>query len=210
MTLETWALFFLAYLLVTLSPGPNVLLVVSHAMKYGFRSIFTVVAANLFCQLVIVIAVALGIGALMTVDSWAFKTIKYLGAGYLVYLGAKIIFKTYNDRALPVEADAEHTVKIPTTKRRFAEAFFVSAGNPKTVVFLAAFLPQFVKADSSLPIQFVEMYFTIACIVFCVHAVYALIAISVGRRIINRNVRKGTSYASGGLFVCLGAGLSTS
>lgn len=210
MTFDTWALFFLAYLLVTLSPGPNVLLVVTHAMKFCYRSIFTVIAANLLCQLVIVVAVAAGVGALMTVDSVVFKTIKYLGAAYLVYLGLRIIIKTYRDKAAPVSVIKQKVAAIPTIKKRFAEAFFVSAGNPKTVVFLAAFLPQFVVADAPLSRQFVEMYFTIAVIVLSVHAAYAWVAVSVRRRVVNHRVRKGTAYASGGLFVFLGAGLSTS
>jgi len=210
MTFETWALFFLAYLLVTLSPGPNVLLVITHAMKFGYRSIFTVIAANLLCQLAIVVAVATGVGALMTVDSIAFKTIKYLGAAYLVYLGLKIILKTYKDRAEPLGPQKKTTAAPPAMRRRFAEAFFVSAGNPKTVIFLAAFLPQFVVADAPLPVQFFEMYLTIAMIVLSVHAAYAWVAVSVRQRVVDHRVRKGTSYASGGLFVFLGAGLSTS
>jgi threonine/homoserine/homoserine lactone efflux protein len=210
MTFETWALFFLAYLLVTLSPGPNVLLVITHAMKFGYRSIFTVIAANLLCQLAIVFAVAAGVGALMTVDSVAFKTIKYLGAAYLVYLGVRIIIKTYRDKGAPIGVTKQKVEAIPAVKRRFAEAFFVSAGNPKTVVFLAAFLPQFVVADAPLSLQFVEMYLTIGAIVLSVHAAYAWVAVSVRRRVVNHRVRKGTSYASGGLFVFLGAGLSTS
>ncbi|MDH5797555.1 MAG: LysE family transporter, partial [Paracoccaceae bacterium] len=142
--------------------------------------------------------------------SVAFKTIKYLGAAYLVYLGLRIIIKTYRDKGAPISVTKQKVAAIPEMKRRFAEAFFVSAGNPKTVVFLAAFLPQFVVGDAPLSLQFVEMYLTIAVIVLSVHATYAWVAVSVRRRVVNHRVRKGTSYASGGLFVFLGAGLSTS
>ncbi len=210
MAFDTWLLFFVAYLLVTLSPGPNVLLVVTHAMKYGYRAIFTVIAANLLCQLAIVVAVATGIGALMTVDSVAFKTVKYVGAAYLVYLGLKIILTTYKSRGHSVSASHAHSKSVPSIKRRFAEAFFVSAGNPKTVVFLAAFLPQFVEPSASLALQFVEMYLTVAVIVLGIHAAYAWAAVSVRKRVVSSSLRKGTSYASGGLFVALGAGLSGS
>lgn len=210
MSFEIWALFFLAYLLVTLSPGPNVLLVVSHAMKYGYKSIFIVIAANLLCQLVIVAAVATGVGALMSVDSFAFKTIKYLGGAYLIFLGLKIIVTTYRDRTNSLRVNSPQAKKVPGLKRRFTEAFFVSAGNPKTVVFLAAFLPQFVDTSASLILQFSEMYLTIALIVLSIHMLYAWLAVSVRKRVVDRRFRQGTSYASGGLFVTLGAGLSTS
>ncbi len=210
MTLETWGLFLIAYLLLTLSPGPNILLVVTHATKYGYRAIFTAIAANLLCQLGIVIAVATGVGALVTVDSIAFKLIKYIGAAYLVFLGLKIIIKTYRGGSNPLQVQGEKALAVPSIRKRFAEAFFVSAGNPKTVVFLAAFLPQFVRPEASLPLQFMEMYLTILLTVFSIHALYALAAVSVRNRVMNRRLRNGTSYASGGLFVFLGAGLSTS
>jgi threonine/homoserine/homoserine lactone efflux protein len=209
MAFETWIFFFLAYLFVTLSPGPNVLLVVTHALKYGYRSIFTVIAANLLCQLFIVIAVALGVGALVTVDSVAFKIVKYVGAAYLVFLGIKIMVKTYRDHMDPFRFQNEKAASVPRFRNRFFEAFFVSAGNPKTVIFLAAFLPQFVNAEASLTVQFVVMFLTIALIVLSVHAVYAWAAVAVRQRVLSNKVRKGTSYASGGLFVVLGAGLST-
>ncbi|MEM8789151.1 MAG: LysE family translocator [Pseudomonadota bacterium] len=209
MAFETWILFFVAYVLVTLSPGPNVLLVVTHAMRYGYQSILTVIAANLLCQLAIVGAVAAGVGALMTVDSVAFKAIKYLGATYLVFLGLKTIVTTYRDSANPLGSRSSKAISIPGLRQRLAEAFFVSAGNPKSVVFLAAFLPQFVDPSTSLRLQFSEMFLTIALIVLSIHALYAWLAVSVRKRVVDRRIKKGTSYASGGLFVALGAGLST-
>lgn len=209
MTFDTWLLFSLAYLLVTLSPGPNVLLVCAHAVKYGYRSIILVIAANLLCQLAIVICIALGIGAFVTVDSVAFKLIKYCGAGYLTYLGVKMIISM--GRPKSTEAN---TTKRPSTKpsklKRFREAFFVSAGNPKTVVFLAAFLPQFLTPTASLPLQFTEMFLTIALIVASIHAIYAFIALHLKQRITNHRLRKGTTFMTGGLFVFLGYRLSNS
>lgn len=210
MTFDTWLLFSLAYLLVTLSPGPNVLLVCAHAVKYGYRSIILVIAANLLCQLAIVICIALGIGAFVTVDSVAFKLIKYCGAGYLAYLGVKMIISVVRPKSTEASTTPERSSTCPSKLKRFREAFFVSAGNPKTVVFLAAFLPQFLTPTASLPLQFTEMFLTIALIVASIHAIYAFIALHLKHRITNHRPRKGTTFMTGGLFVFLGYRLSNS
>lgn len=202
--------FFAAYLLATLSPGPNVLLVVTHAMKSGYRAIFTAIAANLICQLGIVVAVAAGVGAVLTVDSLAFSVIKFLGAGYLVYLGARLIVATWRDRAAPLGPGARRDVRRPSIRRRFEEAFFIYARNPKTVVFLAAFPPRFVDPARALTRQLVQMFPTIAAIALAIHALYAWGAVYLKRRIVDRRMGRGASYASGGVFVALGAGLSAS
>lgn len=210
MLFDTWLLFALAYLLVTLSPGPNVLLVCTHAVKYGFRSIALVIAANLLCQLAIVVCIAVGIGAFVTVDSIAFKLIKFCGAGYLIYLGLKMIVATMRTQSSAAQLEPSRAPTKPSKLRRFREAFIVSAGNPKTVVFLAAFLPQFLTPSASLPLQFTEMFLTIALTVTCIHAVYAYIALSLKNRIANHRLRKGTTFATGSLFVFLGVRLSNS
>lgn len=210
MIFETWILFFAAYLLVTLSPGPNVLLVMTHSVKYGFRSIFITIAANLLCQLFIVFAVAMGVGALMTVDSAAFNFIKYCGAAYLIFLGLKMIHGAIRDNGEIAQVNENRVLAAPHKFKRFGEAFFVSAGNPKTVVFLAAFLPQFIESSMPLSVQFIEMYLTICLIVLVIHTVYALIALSLKKRIVDHRIRRGTTAATGGLFICLGMGLSRS
>lgn len=61
MSLDTWVMFFLAYFVVTLSPGPNVLLVVKNSIQYGIGSAFSTILGNLFCQLLIVSLVGIGV-----------------------------------------------------------------------------------------------------------------------------------------------------
>lgn len=208
MAIETWLVFALAYLAVTFSPGPNVLIVISHAVKYGYRKIFTTILANLTCQLGIVIAVAMGVGALMTVDSTAFKAIKMVGAAYLVFLGVSILYKLVRNEGSP-GAKTDSPV-APSTSSRFRQAFFVSAGNPKTVIFLAAFLPQFLDQQQPLFEQFAVMYMTIALTVLIVHAAYAWFAVKVKQRVASRRLRTGASAASGLLYIFLGGALSRS
>lgn len=91
MTFHLWTLFFLAYLVTTLSPGPNVLLVLKNSIQFGWKSAFITIFGNLTCQFLIVCLVALGVGALLqTLPVW-FVVMKILGGSYLIYLGIKAL-----------------------------------------------------------------------------------------------------------------------
>jgi homoserine/homoserine lactone efflux protein len=205
MSIQTWLLFFLAYALITYSPGPNVLAVVTHAVRYGYRSIAVTISANLCCQLIIITIVGLGAGALLTTDSFLYKVIKWAGAAYLFYLGASMIWKIATKPVTPIELKlgVREDKIVPPAYQRFREAFLVSASNPKTVIFLSAFLPQFLEPDRPLFPQFAVMFFTIAVIVASVHSVYAYIAVSLQRRISSNRSSKAVSLLSGGVFIVL-------
>ncbi|WP_312270463.1 LysE family translocator [Pseudomonas sp.] len=87
MTLHVWFVFCVAYLVTTLSPGPNVLLVIRNTLRYGARGTLATLAGNLTAQLFVIILVALGIGALVAAMPMAFLAMKLIGAAYLIYLG---------------------------------------------------------------------------------------------------------------------------
>ncbi|EPM7825270.1 LysE family translocator [Vibrio fluvialis] len=90
MSIELWVMFALAYLATTLTPGPNVLLVLKNAVQYGWRTTFVTVLGNLSCQLIIVCLVALGVGELLSKTPIWFFVMKVLGGAYLIYLGLKL------------------------------------------------------------------------------------------------------------------------
>ncbi|WP_310621475.1 LysE family translocator [Flexibacterium corallicola] len=212
MEFSSWAIFAGAYLVLTFSPGPNVFLVLTHASAYGLRGAVITILGNLFCQLLIVIFVALGVGALLTADTLAYQVMKYAGAIYLCYLGAKGLRDLWSKRGVGQKnlQGQERMQATPPWSRRFVQAFAVSASNPKTVIFLSAFLPQFVVPNESLPLQFSVMYLTLAAIVLMVHMAYAVIVIGVKA--------KAPTMESGGilplissiLFIGLGVGLGFS
>ncbi|WP_213072220.1 LysE family translocator [Acinetobacter guerrae] len=213
MNIHIWILFFLAYLGITLSPGPNVLIVLSHASKYGLRSIAITIFANLTCQLIIIAFISLGIGALFTTNSQLYYWIKYAGAIYLIFLGLKILYKTF------IKQDITGlNLKNPTSPefthapfyKRYAEAFAVSASNPKTVIFLSAFLPQFITAGQSIFLQFSLIYITIACVVILIHTLYAIILIKMKRRMNRKLNTKFFPRISAMIYVFLGVSLGLS
>src|SRR5690349_18989421 len=92
MALHLWFTFFLAYLATTMTPGPNVLLVVRNALRHGPAAMGATLVGNLSAQLLVVTGVAFGVGALLVAMPTAFLALKIIGAGYLIYLGVRQLF----------------------------------------------------------------------------------------------------------------------
>jgi threonine/homoserine/homoserine lactone efflux protein len=129
--------------IVIVIPGPSVLFVVGRALAGGRRVAVLSVLGNALGEYVQVIAVAVGIGALVQQSVAAFTALKLLGGCYLIYLGAR----TFGHRRSLAQALADE----PPSRSdhiSFAQGFTVGATNPKTVVFLAAILPQFVSRSA--------------------------------------------------------------
>jgi homoserine/homoserine lactone efflux protein len=170
MSFHTWFLFAMAYLVTTISPGPNVLLVIRNTVRFGVRGTAATIAGNLLAQLVVVLLVALGVGAVLAAMPPLFLAMKVLGAVYLMVLGLKQL----RSRKPKAAASADALPMYPLDRRKvFREALLVSGSNPKTLIFLSAFMPQFITHDQPLPAQFIVMYLTVACVVTLVHTIYS-------------------------------------
>ena len=92
----------------------------------------------------------------------------------------------------------------------FREAFLVSASNPKTVIFLSAFLPQFIEPEASVSVQFGIMYLTIAAIVLCIHLFYAYTLSKVRGCLAGLELSTLLSKLTGGTFMAMGGGVMLS
>ncbi|NWA24849.1 LysE family translocator [Pseudomonas gingeri] len=204
MALHLWFTFALAYLATTLSPGPNVLLVVRNALRYGPPAMAVTLLGNLGAQLLVTSGVALGVGAILIAVPTAFLALKVVGAGYLIYLGVRqLLART------PVARPAgEEPTSLPASKWKIGmEAFLVSASNPKTLIFLCAFLPQFLDHDQPIAGQFLTMYLTIAAIVVIVHSVYCYTAYRFSKRLSSAHWVAALKRTTGAIFIGLGVRL---
>ncbi|MBS8261192.1 LysE family translocator [Roseibium polysiphoniae] len=170
MSFETWLAFVAASLILTMTPGPSILLGVVHALKYGAcRTIFTAlgdISANML-QMTIV---ALGLGVVIATSPVAFQVIKWFGVAALVYMSLKML------RARPAFDVSIDIVEAGSRLRLFSSGFVVALGNPKALVFFSAFFPQFL--DPALPVwpQLVAMCPTMAVLDFSWVMLYALTA----------------------------------
>lgn len=143
-TTTTIATFLLGSLAFALIPGPSVFFILGRALALGRRAALATTAGNCVGVLVIVVAVAFGVGSLIEKSLTALLVVKFLGAGYLIWLGVR----TYRNRGHL--ADVMSTAAGHRSLRRaFGEGVLVGITNPKAIVLFGAILPQF--ADPSRP-----------------------------------------------------------
>ncbi|MDN3617348.1 LysE family translocator [Vibrio gallaecicus] len=188
-----------------MSPGPNVILVLKNSVQYGWKSALITIFGNLCCQLVIIALVAFGIGELLVrLPAW-FVVMKLFGGAYLIYLGVKSLCSVRSFTLPSGEYDKGAVPK--STTGLFVEAFVVSASNPKTMIFLSAFLPQFLDVAKPYVGQFSIMYITICAIVTIVHLLYSYGISYLSRCFSISNFERKLSKVTAGLFISMGSGV---
>ncbi|MBV7695906.1 LysE family translocator [Streptomyces sp. TRM70350] len=128
----------MSFLLIVV-PGPSVLFVIGRALAQGRRAALTTVVGNTLGAYVLVVAVAFGVGAVVERSAVVFMALKLAGAAYLIHLGVRAIRQRHALRAAFGGAEVAHG-----RLRTLWEGFAVGVTNPKTIVFFAAVLPQFV------------------------------------------------------------------
>lgn len=141
--------FAITCLIVIAIPGPSVLFVIGRALAYGRRTALASVAGNVAGVQVVAMSVALGVGTLVQRSDTVFLIVKFGGAAYLVWLGAKAIRRRRSlESAIVVAAGPRGGW------RAAAEGFTVGVANPKAYVLFAAVLPQFANQQAGhVPLQ---------------------------------------------------------
>lgn len=194
-----------ASLALALTPGPAVIYIVARTLSQGracgLASVLGVALGN-FANAV---CAALGLAALFAVSSAAFTVVKWAGALYLVYLGIRMW------RAAPGTAEAAPQAPVQPLRRVFRDGFVVALLNPKTTLFFAAFLPQFIDAHASPLMQTLALGGVFVAIACCTDLVYVLTASLVAPRL-GRAARHaawgnrlaGTSFIGLGVLTAMG------
>lgn len=146
MSLDSLLLFIAAGLLLNLTPGPDVLYIVTHALRSGARAGIAAAFGITAGCFVHIIAAAVGVSALMAASSTAFAVLKWLGAAYLVYVGLRLLTAKAGS-AIKLEAVHGHFAGSSVAidyKTIFVRGFGTNALNPKVALFFLAFVPQFI------------------------------------------------------------------
>ena len=190
--------FFTASLVLAVTPGPGVFYIVTRTLAEGQRSGFASVAGIAFGNLGNAVGAAIGLGALFAFSAAAFVIVKYAGALYLVYLGVRILCRR------PAETAVEN-LRPQCARRTFRDGFVVALLNPKTTVFFAAFLPQFITAGASPMLQSVVLGILFVAIAATTDAAYVLTAGVASTRLMRaRGIRSFGRYLTGGAFIGMG------
>ena len=137
-SLTHWLAFLSAAVLLNLSPGPDIAFILGHTMRGGKRAGFSALFGVWSGACLHVLMAALGLSAVLAASAFAFSTVKWIGAAYLVWLGIQAL-RAGGGSGLMKAADE----KLPAT-RIYRQGILVSLLNPKVAIFFLAFLPQFV------------------------------------------------------------------
>ena len=143
-------LFIAAGWLLNLTPGPDVLYIVNNSLRSGAKAGIVAglgVTAGCFVH---IFAAALGVSALLATSATAFTALKYAGAAYLLWIGAKLLLaRAPSGGWAPVPtADAESRAQVPALRSVFTGGFLTNVLNPKVAIFFLAFVPQFIAPDA--------------------------------------------------------------
>jgi threonine/homoserine/homoserine lactone efflux protein len=188
----------LATALLVAVPGPNVALIIANTLRHGFRfGVVTVLGTTLGIALQLTLVVA-GLVTVLTIAASFMMWVKWAGVAYLLYLG----IKTWRQ---PVDDLSSITASKETARTVFLQGFGMAVINPKTLIFNAAFLPQFVAANAG-PSELLMMAVVYLSVLLVGDLLWA--ACAQGARPVMARASQLRHKLTGGIFVLAALGLS--
>jgi threonine/homoserine/homoserine lactone efflux protein len=194
-----------ASLVLALTPGPAVVYIVARTLAQGRACGLASVMGVALGNLANAVGAALGLAALFAMSSSAFTVVKWAGAAYLVYLGVRLWM------APPAGLEAVPRAPLQPLRRVFRDGFVVALLNPKTTLFFAAFLPQFMDSHANPLTQTLSLAGIFIAIAGCTDLIYVLTASLLARRLggaarhaLWGNRLAGTSFIGLGLLTAMG------
>ena len=211
MGLSTWWLFIVMTFVVSATPGPNMLFIMTMSARHGMR---TAVVAMLGCMTALLAMMSIsaaGLGALLQAFPAVFEALRLAGAAYLAYLGVKC----WRAPVADVSTDAAGGVSqapVPSARSGtvYRQAFLVAASNPKAILFAAAFFPQFINPDSAKLPQFAILLATFTVIEVGWYFVYAASGKRLSAYLQRASVMRAFNRLTGGVFIGFAALMATS
>lgn len=198
-SLSTYAVFLATAMALLVIPGPAVLYVVTRSIEMGRSGGIASVAGITTGTFVHVGLATAGLSSLILASKAAFDGVKYIGAAYLIFLGARRLLTKAEDRV------AEEGP--PRTRRRaYTQGIVVNLTNPKTIVFIFAFIPQFVDPNARhVWLQVLVLGASFACLGFLSDSAYALTAGAVADRLRgSRKIARFERWFGGSILIGLG------
>lgn len=168
-----WLVFFTAALALNISPGPDLIYILSRTIAQGTKVGLASAAGVCSGAFVHVLAAAFGLSAILTTSAFAFTVVKYAGAAYLIYLG----FQALRSRGTSIDLSLGKEASSVSPWRAFRQGVLIDVLNPKVAVFFMAFLPQFVRPEhGSTSLQLVGLGTLVILVAIFVEALFVLAA----------------------------------
>ena len=178
MQFTTWLAFFAASWAISLSPGAGAIAAMTSGLNHGFKLGYFTTFGLVLGILTQIVVVGAGLGALIAASGLGFAIVKWLGVGYLVYLG----IQQWRAPAAPMvaaNADVDPEAKTVTRRQLVLRGWAINAVNPKGTVFLLAVVPQFLDLHASLVAQYAVIAATLSFTDLVVMAGYTALAARV-------------------------------
>ncbi|MCC6616532.1 MAG: LysE family translocator [Anaerolineae bacterium] len=193
------SLFLAASFILLITPGPNVMYVITRSIDQGRSAGLTSVLGVEVGDAVHVMGAILGVSTILLASALAFDIVKYLGAAYLIFIGLRTLLSRPNE-------DMSGAVSQASTRHIFTNAVVVAIFNPKTALFFIAFLPQFVEPmRGNVPLQMLVLGVIFLLMATTTNSLYALAAGAAGRWLRgNRLFTRVQRYVAGTVYVALG------
>ncbi|WP_028695939.1 LysE family translocator [Pseudomonas cremoricolorata] len=205
MPIHEWLSFTLIALLVTLTPGPGVIMALSNSLAYGPKRAMLGSFGSACGLLIISAATSAGLGVVLQASATAFLLLKVLGASYLVYLG----IKQWRSRTSAFDKLDSPTRRVSSNKRLVLNGMAVALTNPKAILFFAAFLPQFIRPGQDSVMHLGMLILTFAMCSILSHAFYVTLAQMLRRQLAAPNRAQLMNRLFGASFMALGGSLFT-
>ena len=199
MQFDTWLIFFIASVGLSVSPGPNGLLALTHGALYGSRKTLFTITGGVVGFVALIGLCMFGIGALIKSSLVWLTVLKWVGGMYLVWLGVQVWRSPPIALSIDTPPAQAHGITL------FRQGWLSAVTNPKGLLFFSAFLPQFIDPQRSLGMQFVVVAATFAFTEFLTE--YALAATAHQIRPWLARVGRRFNKACGGVFIAIGAAL---
>lgn len=202
MTVETWALFCLVEFLLCLKPGPSCMVVISLGLTRGQAAGVLATAGVLAANAIYFAVSATGVAAALQLPAQVFAAIQWLGAAYLIWVGARMLARSFR------RGESEPSLPAPAARgRAFWQGFVAQGANPGLLVYFTAILPQFIDTAAPLAWQVAVLAVSSFAIEFAVLSAYSALSHRAGRRTGPRFQRM-VDRLGGGLLIAAGAGLA--
>lgn len=194
--------FVIASCVVTLMPGPSMIIVMLNAAQRGLLSGVQTALGVVVADALLLVLTLSGIGTLLYSSALAFSVLKWAGAAYLIYLGVKQL-------GTLSKAEDGHSTDDPQTaagprRHAFLQGLGTTLLNPKIIGFFVAFFPQFLDPQQSIASQLLLLGPLFLLIVFLILCGYALFAVSVGSFVSGRRSKLAAQNASGAALIGCG------
>ncbi len=196
MKLELWLAFVATYTVISIVPGPSVLMVTGQALAHGTRAAFLCILGELLGGVVLVGLSLFGVGAILAASSELFQIVKWAGVFYMAYLGIGQIVQAHQGH---VDLPQKSTRQIGASSAK--AGFFTAVLNPKAIIFYVAFLSQFLDPAANIYSQFAIVVATSTVIVGVVLGGYALLAAQARKTFQSAKARRRFGYTGGGFLI---------